>query len=575
MKLSLDLRTSLNLTLTPQQIQYLKLLQLPLIQLEQAVMQEIEQNPMLEEATPDEGVNPTAADEYEPGDYADFSSKEIPKGEIDTFDESQIDTTSSKVDDQGDPFEFYRLLWQDDSINMKRSRTHHDAEDEDPEYFQQRDTLSLADELIQQIRLLSLSKEEYILGEQIIGNVDSDGYLRRDLIEIVDETNVIINNLNLQVQIRHVEDARKVNSPVTDNPSRAYAVSSEAFVLANNINIAGIDENGEIIENDEEEDIEAPELIKNVSIEQAEKILHQIQKLDPPGYGSRSVQECLLAQAKASKPNAAQKLAIEILENAYEAFTMKHYPAMLKQFAVTEDYLREAIEFIRKLNPKPGGIDSQSTSNTIIPDFTIERDEETDELLINVNDSRIPILKLNKAYELLKKDAHYKAFNKDTKEWIRNKFEDAKFLIQAIRQRKSTMVKVMTAIAGLQRDFFENGPSSLKPLIYKNVADDTGLDISTVCRIVNGKYVQTEYGTYELKFFFSESLPSEDGEDVSTRVIKQVLKDIIDAEPKDKPYSDDKIGKELKNKGYNVARRTVAKYREQLKIPVARLRKEL
>ncbi len=576
MKLSLDLRTSLTQTLTPQQIQYLKLLQLPVIQLEQAVRQEIEQNPMLDELAPDEGVNPTAADEYEPGDYAEFSSKEIPKAEIDTYEESQVETPSSKVDDQGDPFEFYRLLWQDDTINMKRSRTHHDSEDEDPEYFQQRDTLSLAEELIQQIRLLSLSNEEYILGEQIIGNVDNDGYLRRDLIEIVDETNGIINNLNLQVQIRHVEESRKVNSPVTDNPSRAYAVSSEAYVLAKNINISEIDENGEIIEYTEEEDAEAPELIKNVTIEQAEKILLQIQKLDPPGFGSRSVQECLIAQAKAiPKPNAAQKLALEILQNAYESFTMKHYQAMLKQFQVTEDYLREAIDFIRKLNPKPGGLDTQSTMNTIIPDFTIERDEETDELLINVNDSRIPILKLNKAYELLKKDAHYKAFNKETKEWIRNKFEDAKFLIQAIRQRKSTMVKVMTAIAGLQRDFFEHGPSSLKPLIYKNVADDTGLDISTVCRIVNGKYVQTEYGTHELKFFFSESLPSEDGEDVSTRVIKQVLKDIIDAEPKDKPYSDDKIGKELKKRGYNVARRTVAKYREQLKIPVARLRKEL
>jgi RNA polymerase sigma-54 factor len=576
MKLSLDLRTSLTQTLTPQQIQYLKLLQLPVIQLEQTIRQEIEQNPMLDELAPDEGNIASSPDEYEPGEYADFTPKEIPKGETDSFEESQIETPLSKIDDQGDPFEFYRLLWQDDTLNMKRTRVQHDSEDDDPEYFQVRDTLSLADELLQQFRLISLSNEEYILGEQIIGNVDTDGYLRRDLTEIVDETNEIINNLNLQVQIKHIDEKRKGNSHVSDNPARAFAVNSEAVVLAKNINISEIDENGEFVDYTEEEDADTPELIKNVTLEQAEKILLLIQKLDPPGFGSRSVQECLIAQAKSvPKPNAAQKLAIEILQNAYEAFTMKHYQQMLKQFGVTEDYLREAIEFIRKLNPKPGGLDSQSSMNTIIPDFTIERDEETAELLINVNDSRIPILKLNKAYELLKKDAHYKTFNKETKEWIRNKFEDAKFLIQAIRQRKSTMVKVMTAIAGLQRDFFENGPSSLKPLIYKNVADDTGLDISTVCRIVNGKYVQTEYGTYELKFFFSESLPSEDGEDVSTRVIKQVLKDIIDSEPKDKPYSDDKIGKELKKKGYNVARRTVAKYREQLKIPVARLRKEL
>ncbi|TAL67239.1 MAG: RNA polymerase sigma-54 factor [Bacteroidetes bacterium] len=576
MKLSLDLRTSLTQTLTPQQIQYLKLLQLPLVQLEQAVRQEIEQNPMLDESTPDEGNIASSPDEYEPGEYADFTPKEIPKGELDSFEENIAEAPAPKVDDQGDPFEFYRLLWQDDSIYMKRRTTYQESDDDEPEYFQLRDTLSLADDLIQQLRLLPLKEEEYILGEQLIGNVDSDGYLRRDLSEIVNDTNDIINSVNLQNEIRYIEEKRNSKSSAKDNPSRAYAVSSEAFALAKNINISEIDENGELIDYSEVEDSDAPQLIRNVTLEQAEKILLQIQKLEPPGFGSRSVQECLIAQAKAiPKPNAAQKLAIEILENAYESFTMKHYPALLRQFAVTEDYLREAIEFIRKLNPKPGGLDTQSSINSIIPDFSIEKDEETGELLINVNDSRIPILKLNKAYELLKKDAHYKAFNKETKEWIRNKYEDAKFLIQAIRQRKSTMVKVMTAIAGLQRDFFEHGPSSLKPLIYKNVADDTGLDISTVCRIVNGKYVQTEYGIYELKFFFSESLPTEDGEDVSTRVIKQVLKDIIDAEPKDKPYSDDKIAKELKKKGYNVARRTVAKYREQLKIPVARLRKEL
>jgi len=168
-----------------------------------------------------------------------------------------------------------------------------------------------------------------------------------------------------------------------------------------------------------------------------------------------------------------------------------------------------------------------------------------------------------------------KMFNKETREFIRNKYEDAKFLIQAIKQRKHTMLKVMTAIGGLQHDYFEIGPAGLKPLIYKNVAEETGLDISTVCRIVNGKYVQTAFGTTELKFFFSESLPSDEGEEIATTVIKQVLKDLIENESKDKPLSDDKIAAKLKKQGYNVARRTVAKYREQLKIPVARLRREL
>jgi RNA polymerase sigma-54 factor len=187
----------------------------------------------------------------------------------------------------------------------------------------------------------------------------------------------------------------------------------------------------------------------------------------------------------------------------------------------------------------------------------------------------MPSLQLNKAYESLKKEAKAKKFNKETKNWIRSKHEDAKFLIQAIRQRKNTMLKVMTAIAYKQKDFFDVGSQGLKPLIYKDIAEDTGLDISTVCRIVNGKYVQTRYGTYELKYYFSESLPTDDGEDVSTTVIKQEMKKMIDNEPKDKPLSDDKLSKLLKENGYNVARRTVAKYREQMKIPVARLRRDL
>jgi len=185
------------------------------------------------------------------------------------------------------------------------------------------------------------------------------------------------------------------------------------------------------------------------------------------------------------------------------------------------------------------------------------------------------VIKLSEAYKKIRSEAKYKMFNKETKEWIRNKYEDAKFLIQAIKQRKNTMLKVMTAIAAEQRDFFDLGPAGLKPLIYKDIAEATGLDISTVCRIVNGKYVQTEFGTFELKSFFSESLPTLDGEEVATSVIKQVLKEIIDKEPKNKPYSDQKLVEELKKRGYKVARRTIAKYREQMKIPVARLRREL
>lgn len=210
-----------------------------------------------------------------------------------------------------------------------------------------------------------------------------------------------------------------------------------------------------------------------------------------------------------------------ILTDAYEPFAMKHYPVIAKQLDVTEDYLREAIDVIRNLNPRPGGGTFGPESNTIAPDFTVEPTEDGSDFIITVNDSRLPVLRVSDAYDRLKKEARFHKFNKETREWLRKKYEDAKFLMQAIRQRKSTMLRVMTAIAGLQRDFFIRGPEGLRPLIYRDVSEITGLDISTVCRIVNGKYVQTHFGTFELKYFFSESLVTDDGEEVSTRIIKQ------------------------------------------------------
>jgi RNA polymerase sigma-54 factor len=308
----------------------------------------------------------------------------------------------------------------------------------------------------------------------------------------------------------------------------------------------------------------------------AEQVLKKVQSLDPPGIASRTVKECLLAQLRAiEKPNAAQKLAKLVLANAYDAFAMKHYHVIEKNLGVSEEYLREAIEVIRRLTPRPGAGTIGPDVNTVVPDFTVESTEDDTDFLITVNDSRLPVLRVSSAYEKLKKEAKYHKFNRETKEFLRKKYEDAKFLMQALRQRKNTMLKVMTAIVGLQQDFFRKGPDQLKPLIYRDVSEITGLDISTVCRIVNSKYVLTSFGTFELKYFFSESLTTDDGEEVSTRIIKQKIKELIDAESKKKPLSDDKIGKDLKKLGYNVARRTVAKYREQLRIPVARLRREL
>jgi RNA polymerase sigma-54 factor len=568
MKLSLDIKTSLTQTLTPQQIQYLKLLQLPLVQFEQQLRQEIEQNPMLDETTLEDDI-PTN-DHDEP--LADDRSSDE---HLETSFSSEKESEHEKIDDPVDPFEFSHMIWQEDDTTSY-SGGNHTNDDDNSETFQIRSNKTFIEDFTEQFRLNPLSEEEYILGEQIIGNVDSDGYLRRDLSEIVDETNSLIAEMNYQ---KHKEERKHIKQPALENPARQFAISEEKIkMVASARKLANSTER--FIGTDEEQETILPKRsngqLQFVDLELAEKVLRIIQNMDPAGLASRNVQESLIAQCRNyPKKSAAQKLALLILTDAYEEFSMKHYKSIMKRFEITDDYLREAIEFIRRLNPKPGGGEYQEEINSVIPDFIISRDEDTNELIIDINDNRLPTLKLNKAYEKLKKETDYKKFNKETKDWIRNKYEDAKFLMQAIRQRKNTMLKVMTAIAQLQKSFFYEGPPALRPLIYKDISEETALDISTVCRIVNGKYVQTEFGTYELKFFFSESLPSDEGEEISTTVIKQIIKEIIDQEQKDKPLSDDKISALLKEKGYQVARRTIAKYREQLKIPVARLRKEL
>lgn len=576
MKLGLDLRTSLTQTLTPQQIQYLKLLQLPVLQLEQQVFQELEQNPMLEEINlelPETQFDSDSHDDVTPPEYHEPTP---PNDETFSYDDSGFgyeEPAPKFNDDGGDPFEFYKMLYQDDNYYAPKGKQN-SGDEEEMEPFQIKAPTSFIEDLMEQLRMLDLSPEEFLLGEHIIGNIDTDGYLRRNLQEIVDEANINIAEINLDI-ISLFSKHKDPELEGAENPAKQFAISEDVLlILAKRNNKYKKESNGN--HNGKSEFSIEEKLLKEVDYEIAEKVLKLIQSLDPPGIASRSVKECLVAQCKAlPKHNAAQKLALEILEKTYDAFTMKHYHIIMKTLEVSDDYLKEALDVIKRLNPKPGGGDPQSEINQVIPDLVVEKDEDTNELLISVNDSRLPALKLSNAYEKLKKEARFKLFNKDTRDWIRNKYEDAKFLIQAIRQRRNTMLKVMTAIAGLQKDFFYNGHSGLKPLIYKDVSETTGLDISTVCRIVNGKYVQTEYGTLELKYFFSESLPNEDGEEISTTVIKQIIKDIIESETKDKPFSDEKIADELKLKGYMVARRTVAKYREQLRIPVARLRKEL
>lgn len=588
MKLGLDIRASLSQTLTPQQIQYLKLLQMPLVQLEQQVRQEIEMNPMLEDFSDpdiismDDVPQMQNEDTYihldDDFDYDNNYTKSA-SPEYEDYDQAK-----KFIDDAAEPFEFHKMLWDGGDEYGKNLNTNAHDED-DNETFQIKDNNSLMEDLMQQLRLLPISRDELFVGEQILGNVDTDGYLRRDIEEIIDEANEIIIDINFEAEkaIR-LNNLGQSNNAIKngENPAKMFALSAESANALTSITSTNPDINVKI---DPElanylasvnANLKTFQPIKKATYELGEKMLGYILNLEPAGIGARSVQESLLCQCKAfQKPNAAQKLAIEILENYYDAFAKKHYHVITKHLEITEDYLKEALEVIKRLNPRPGGGDFQAQTNTVIPDFTIEKDKDDIDLLISVNDSRMPTLQLSKAYENMKKESKYKLYNKDTRDWIRNKFEDAKFLIQALRQRKNTMMKVMTAIAGLQRDFFFEGPSVLKPLIYKDISEETGLDISTVCRIVNGKYVQTDFGTFELKFFFSESLPTDEGEEVSTRVIKQILKDIIVEESKLKPLSDDELSRELKERGYNVARRTVAKYREQLKLPVARLRREL
>lgn len=558
MKVSMNLQTSLLQTLTPQQIQYLKLLQLPILQLEQHVRQEVEQNPMLDESS-DEMIAIEDETDFVPTEnLLSTVPKDVMDGNDHTDHSQDYEEPVPFEAEHHDPFDFYESAWNETQTPEQGSGDN----DDDDDFWgnDQSEIRTFTDDLIEQINVLNLSDQEKLLCYTIIGNLEDDGYLRRSLEDLVDDVNSRIMEENhklyrdyLRRHKRFLEESLKKNS-----------YSSSYF--------DNLDDDDTVLSMEEPV---PPIPVPNITVELAEKALHSVQQQDPPGIAARDLRECLLLQLNAKQnPSTSELLAKRILERSYEVFVMKHYTVLCRQFSINEVDLKAAIDAIRRLNPKPGGMGISIATSTVIPDFLISIDDD-DDVFINVNDTRIPQLKLNKMYEDLKKEARYRKYNKETKEWLRKKYDDAKFLLQAIRQRKKTMLKVMTGIAGAQKDFFRFGESALKPLIYKDVADVTGMDVSTICRIVNGKYVQTNFGTYELRFFFSESLPSDDGEEISTTVIKQKIKDMIEKEPKLKPHSDDKLMSELKKLGLNVARRTVAKYREQMRIPVARLRKEL
>jgi RNA polymerase sigma-54 factor len=470
--------------LSPQQIQYLELLQLPVLALEQRIKTELEINPLLEEGQ--ELETEQIENDQEQNDSAT----------VDSQNENSQGTDKTENDYTLEDF------MNDDPGSYKMPY----SANEDYEELPQPARIGLVELLKQQLGMLQLNGQEYLLAEEIIGNIDDDGYLRRELSGIVEDIN-----------------------------------------LTHELNIA---------------------------MEHAEEMLHKIQRLDPPGIGSRNLKECLLVQIEMLENNSdAVRIAKTILEKLYDEFTRKHYDEIKKALNITRDQLKSALDVIHRLNPKPGEGTIEEFQNYVTPDFLVQKID--DEFVVTLNDRSVPPLRINKSYrEIISRKKKNKT-NPETRDFIRKKFEAAKWFINSIHQRRETMLKVMRAIIELQYDFFEHGVEHLRPMIYKDVAERIGMDISTISRVVNGKYVQTDYGVFELRYFFSEMIETQDGDGISNKQVKRIIKELVDLEDPNKPLSDDKIAAMVRERGINIARRTVAKYREQMYIPVARLRKKV
>ncbi|MFH2003747.1 MAG: RNA polymerase factor sigma-54 [Bacteroidota bacterium] len=483
--LKLTQHQKLLMKLTPQQVQYLKLLQLPLLSLEQRIKAELEMNPLLEEGMEDE---------------AELTQEQSVE-EIAPETEDGEEIVRKESEDEKYTFEDFMK----DEINGYRAADTPVQDDEDKEDIPIAAEVVFSQRLLEQASLLDLDDEEQMIVEEIVGNIDEDGYLRRPLENIVED-------LNLSKQLY-------------------------------------------------------------INVERAEKVLFQLQRLDPPGIGARTLQECLLAQLEVSDSDPDLKiLAEKMLREFFEDFTMKHFEELVKNLNITIEKLKQVIELVQKFNPKPGEGQFTPQQNYIVPDFIVEHDD--DDIIITLNDKNIPPLRVNRSYKELMSRRKKGGVSAETKDFIRKRFEAAKWFIASIHQRRDTMLRVMRAIVEKQRNFFDAG-ENLKPMIYKDIAEIIGMDISTISRVVNGKYVQTEYGTYELRYFFSDKISMTSGEEVSNKEVKNKIKILIENESSNKPYSDDKISDILKSEGYIVARRTVAKYREQLRIPIARLRRKI
>jgi RNA polymerase sigma-54 factor len=486
------------LKLLPQQIQLMKLLQVPTANLEERIKEELEENPALEMTEEDsrddvdmEGQE--ALSDYELAGDSDDDDGDSMDDSYDTIDLSDYDT--------------------DDEIADYRMRDENYPEMDEKQVMPYKVETNFHDLLIHQLGLLELDDNTQRVAEQIVGSIDDDGYLRREVSSIVD-----------------------------DLAFRQNIITSDAEV---------------------------------------ESLIKRIQRFDPPGVCARNLQECLLLQLRRIKAEGGDvDLSIRIIKDYFDEFTKKHYEKIQRGLNIDDDQLREEIGHIIKLNPKPGGNvgEVNTAENYVIPDFYIINNAGKLELTLNSRNA--PDLRISGDYKDMLRD-YDRGPKKDKRQkeavmFIKQKIDAAKWFIDIIKQRQETLYNTMYAIMMHQEEFFLTGDeTTMRPMILKDIAEKTGLDISTVSRVANSKFVQSEFGTYRLKFFFSESLSTDSGEEVSTREVKKILSDIVVAEDKRKPISDDQLTDMLKEKGYNIARRTVAKYREQLNIPVARLRKEL
>ena len=493
----LGLHQSLQQKLSPQQIQFIKLLQVPTAELENRIEEELELNPVLEEGEDEE--------------QEENSPEEAPEQAVVDSD-SPADEQAPEETNANDEIDINDYLRDDDYTSYK---TYNDDGDEEEREMPMPTSTSLHETLSTQLGFLGLNEKQNTIGKQLIGSIEGDGYIRREL-------DSIVNDLAF----------------------------SQGF---------------------------------ETTLEEVEIVLKKIQSFDPAGIAARNLQECLLLQLERIDDGQDVDVIVgkRILQECYEEFTKKHYAKILKKLDLDdEDYIKDAIELIVRLNPKPGGeVSSGNVKNQyVIPDFILVNNNG--KLELSLNSRNAPELRISRSYSDMFK-AYDKSDKKDKKlkeavSFVKQKLDAAKWFIDAIRQRQHTLLRTMKAIVDFQFDYFQEGDETkLRPMILKDIAQMINMDISTVSRVASSKTIQTDFGIYPLKYFFSEGISTDSGEEVSSREVKQIIKDLIESEDKSKPFPDDKLEDLLNEKGYNIARRTVAKYREQLNIPVARLRKEM